>query len=75
MKKDKNRVPKALKEVWAWKEQVYEDTADLNTQDALKRIGEDMEEVKLRYGLTVAAPSRVIAVAEEAGTYRSEEQS
>ncbi len=52
--KIKEFVPKALREVWEWKDSIYQETKDLSTGDALRHISEDGAILRKSFNLPVA---------------------
>ena len=73
MKAKKNRedaVPRALREVWEWKEAVSRDTAGLTTAEALKRLHTEADAICREYGLHRATPDEMsLSVAEDLAEY------
>lgn len=45
------KVDKSLQEVWNWKEKVYQATKHLSVRETAKKIHEDVEKIKKKYGL------------------------
>ena len=46
----KRKVPKALAEVWAWKDACYREVAHLSTREAIKKRLADCDKAALRPG-------------------------
>jgi shikimate kinase len=42
---------KSLKEIWDWKDNVYRETKHLSVREAAKKIHEDVQQIKKKYGL------------------------
>lgn len=47
------KIDKALEEVWAWKETIYQETKDMTMEDKVKTIKENAVEINQRYGLNL----------------------
>ena len=47
------KIDKALEEVWAWKETIYQETKDMTMEDRVKTIKEKAVEINQRYGLNL----------------------
>lgn len=63
-------VPKALREVWAWKDEIYQEVKHLPTRDALRAILDKAEETAARLGFGVSDTSKKRrVVAESPGIY------
>ena len=45
------KVDKSLQEVWDWKDKVYQETKHLPVREAAKKIHEDVQQIKKKYGL------------------------
>ena len=45
------KVDRSLREVWDWKDKVYEETKHLSVREAAKKIHEDVVGIKNKYGL------------------------
>ena len=45
------KIDKSLQEVWDWKDSVYQHTKQLSVRKASKKIHEDVQEIKKKYGL------------------------
>jgi hypothetical protein len=73
MKKiEKSGTPAALREVWAWKEEVYRETEKMSTAEALERIHAEAAAVRQRFGLSIAEPQFVAGqVCEEPAEYKT----
>jgi hypothetical protein len=70
--KAKNRgvLPKALREVWEWKDAVYRETEGMTTSEALNHIHSEVEGIRKAFGLRIAEPLVGFAgVAEERSDY------
>ena len=50
-KNSEDAIPRALREVWEWKETVSRETAGLTTVEALKRMHAEAEALCREYGL------------------------
>ena len=50
-KNSEDAIPRALREVWEWKETVSRETAGLTTVEALKRMHTEAEAICKEYGL------------------------
>ena len=48
------KIDKALEEVWAWKETIYQETKDMTMEDRVKTIKEKAVEINQRYGLNLS---------------------
>jgi hypothetical protein len=69
-KSNDDTVPKALRDVWGWKEAVYRATEGMTTSEALKWIHNDASAVRKAFGLHVSEPRTIKAcVAEERSPY------
>jgi len=75
------KVSKALKEVWEWKEAVYEETKHMTTRERLEYIRneanlileeEGMEKVKVKEGVYLLRKKTPEAVAEKRKEYDAE---
>ena len=40
------KVDKSLREVWEWKDKVYEEMKHLSTEEAARKIHEDVQQIK-----------------------------
>ncbi len=68
--KTEDSTPRALREVWEWKEAVRQDTVGLTTSEALKRIHAEAEAICRDYGLSRATPDGMsLRVAEKGADY------
>ncbi len=47
------KIDKALEEVWAWKEKIYQETKDMTMEDRVKIIKENAVKINQRYGLNL----------------------
>ena len=47
------KIDKALEEVWAWKEKIYQETKDMTMEDRVKTIKESAVKINQRYGLNL----------------------
>ena len=65
---DPGYVPNALRQVWEWKDAIYQETKHLPTREALKEILRRAHAVALEQGF---APSSPAQVAEATGEYRA----
>lgn len=45
------KVDKSLKGVWGWKDSVYRQTKHFSMREAARKIYEDVEQIKKKYGL------------------------
>ena len=72
------KVSKALKEVWEWKESVYQETKDMTTKEGLEYIRneankileeEGLEKVKVKEGVYKLRKKAQNVVAEESLSY------
>lgn len=45
------KVDKSLQEVWDWKDSVYQQTKHLSVRETAKKIHEDVQQIKQKYGL------------------------
>ena len=45
------KVDKSLQEVWDWKDKVYEKTKYFSVKETARKIHEDAEQIKKKYGL------------------------
>jgi hypothetical protein len=61
-------VPKALREVWEWKEAIYQEVKHLPTNQALREIMRRAHEVAVAEGFASDAPAKV---AETKAKYRA----
>ena len=69
---DRKPVPEALDDAWAWKDQVYVETAAMDTAEALEHIHAGSDAIRERYGLRVASPPNPLGmVAEDSPDYGS----
>lgn len=50
-------VDKSLKEVWDWKDRVYQETRHLSIRETTKKIHEDVEKIIKKYGLKLKSYS------------------
>lgn len=50
------KIDKSLQEVWDWKESVYQETKHLSVTEAARKIHEDAEQIKKKYGLKLKSP-------------------
>ena len=74
------KVSKALKEVWEWKESVYQETKDMTTKEGLEYIRneankileeEGLEKVKVKEGVYKLRKKAQNVVAEETKGYET----
>ena len=73
MKSREDAVPRALRDVWKWKETVHRDMAGLTTAEALKRFHVEAEALCRAYGISRAIPDegRLRVAEDRAGFGRS----
>lgn len=45
------KVDKSLQEVWDWKDKVYEEMKHLSVRETARKIHEDVQQIKKKYGL------------------------
>lgn len=50
------KIDKSLQEVWDWKDNVYQETKHLSVTEAARKIHEDAEQIKKKYGLKFRSP-------------------
>ncbi|MFH1617616.1 MAG: hypothetical protein ABIB65_03465 [Candidatus Margulisiibacteriota bacterium] len=53
------KIDRSLQEVWDWKDNVYQETKHLSVTEAAKKIHEDVEQIKKKYGLKFRSPETV----------------
>jgi len=46
------KVDRSLQEVWEWKDEVYRQTKHLSMKQTARKIHEDAQEIKKKYGLS-----------------------
>jgi hypothetical protein len=63
-------VPTALRQVWEWKDSIYQETKHLPTREALREIMRMAHEVAVKEGFVAATPPAA-KVAEAPGKYRA----
>lgn len=51
------RVDKSLQEVWDWKDVVYQEMKHLSAKEAARKIHDDAERIKKKYGLKLMSLS------------------
>ncbi len=69
-KNNENVLPRALQEVWEWKESVQRDMAGLDTRQMLARMHADADKVCVAYDLIRANPAKECRrVAESGASY------
>ncbi|MBI4669601.1 MAG: hypothetical protein HY747_10560 [Elusimicrobia bacterium] len=49
------KVDISLQEVWDWKDGVYQETKHLSVKEAARKIHEDVEQIKKKYGLKLGS--------------------
>jgi len=54
------KIDKALEEVWAWKEKIYQETKDMTMEDRVKIIKENAVKINQRYGLNLKIESETL---------------
>ncbi len=64
-------VPRALREVWEWKDSINEEVKHLPTRDALHEIMRMAHEAAVKQGFTPATPTAAAKVAESPAKYRA----
>lgn len=52
-------VPTALRQVWEWKEAIYQETKHLPTREALREILRQAHEVAVANGFVTAEPAKL----------------
>ena len=63
-------VPQALREVWEWKDSIYQEVKHLPTEQALQQIMENAARTAKELGFHSSKPAkRRLAVAEKRETY------
>jgi len=68
-------VPRALRDVWEWKDAAARQTRHMTTAEALVCIHREAEDVRRRFGFLTATPSHdAAAVAESPAPYRAGEK-
>lgn len=73
--RDKAPAPRALQEVWEWKESVWEDVKDLPFEEAVRIVARRAHETALTYGFhTVETPAHPMRVAETRNSYGAKTQ-
>ncbi len=71
--KNEDAVPRALREVWEWKESVADETKGLTTNEALKVIHHEVQDIRKKYGFPLAtAQGSSFRVAEDTAPYGRE---
>ena len=65
-------VPRALREVWEWKDSIYQETKHLPQREALREIMRMAHAAAVRQGAFPATPAKV---AESPATYRAKRKS
>jgi len=63
-------VPRALREVWEWKDSIYQETKHLPQREALREIMRMAHQVAVEEGFVAATPP-VAKVAETPAPYRA----
>jgi len=70
---NRDNIPVDLRETWAWKHVVYEETKALDTVATLRNIHAGAAAIRETYGLRVKSPTDASGmVAEESPKYGSE---
>jgi len=67
-KKTDEWVPRALREVWEWKDSIYQETKHLSTREAFREIMRMAHEAAVAQGAVPATPAKV---AESLTPYRA----
>jgi hypothetical protein len=52
-------VPTALRQVWEWKDAIYQETKHLPTREALREILRQAHEVAVAHGFVKAEPAKL----------------
>jgi hypothetical protein len=52
-------VPEALRQVWEWKDAIYQETKHLSTREALREIMRQAHEVAVAHGFVTAEPAKL----------------
>ena len=52
-------VPAALRQVWEWKDAIYQETKHLPTREALREILRQAHEVAVAHGFVTAEPAKL----------------
>ncbi len=52
-------VPTALRQVWEWKEAIYQETKHLPTREALREITRMAHEAAVAHGFVTAEPAKL----------------
>ena len=74
IEKNEEFVPTALRQVWEWKDAIYQETKHLSTRETLRYIHEQAGEIVRQLNLRVASfpddtPARVAKLAETPPPY------
>ena len=64
-------VPTALRQVWEWKDAIYQETKHLPTREALREIMRQAHEVAVAHGFVAAQPAKL---AETPPPYRTKKK-
>jgi len=62
-------IPRALREVWAWKDAIYQDVKHLPRDQMLRAMLDNAHKAALELGMTYGQPGRAAKVAESPATY------
>ena len=52
-------VPEALRQVWEWKDAIYQETKHLPTREALREILRQAHEVAVAHGFVTTEPAKL----------------
>ena len=70
MMNEHEHVPRALQEVWTWKDEIYRGVQHLGRREALHEIMNQAHEAAVKFGFaSVASPVAPQCVAESHATY------
>jgi len=61
------KVDRSLEEVWEREDRVYQETKHLSVSEAARKIHEDVEEMKKKYGLKLRRFRRSLGLPMEGG--------
>jgi hypothetical protein len=64
-------VPKALREVWEWKDAIYQEVKHLPTDQALREIIRRAQAESRKLGFTPSSPTKPAVVPESRAKYRA----
>ena len=56
------KIDPSLQEVWDWKDNVYQETRQFSITEAARKIHEDVEQIKKKYGLKLRSPETVFGM-------------